>query len=399
MVGYDATNVRYVREKNVAHILNEMLLHLLRTHAGDPLPELLTFLQSVEGRNRCAGRKQQPYRPPEPKAGAHTLPQQQQQRRPDVISGGVLSTGSMLNEGFCVPLPVGAGHPCPVQPHANASQGLHGGVMADGSVLHEGLVPYRPGVGLAALAGATMTTQRRVQSLLAAADVTCVPKSKLEKGGGINVLVDSATADIVSGKAMRGIKTLARAGRADPAEYNDPGIGRALLCGGLTGDGSFINEGVIGGQQVVGSALEHLLATAGAGEWRVALLGQGSGTALGYAPYNPQHPLWSTNFGGVLPGGSFLNDGVVSLPAREPGAGLAALYAVSEQDSQVWSLRSGDGLACLEDAAKKVGRCGKGSTTLFRSGRVQSRSLLCALHQDSSSLRMLGHLANCFGPC
>ena len=53
-MGYDVINVRYTRDKDVAHILNEMLLHLLRVKPKDPLTSLGGFLESSEGQNAIA---------------------------------------------------------------------------------------------------------------------------------------------------------------------------------------------------------------------------------------------------------------------------------------------------------------------------------------------------------
>ena len=48
MVGCNAINIRYTREKNIAFILNEMLLHLLKAHPEDAVGSLLKYLQGAD---------------------------------------------------------------------------------------------------------------------------------------------------------------------------------------------------------------------------------------------------------------------------------------------------------------------------------------------------------------
>ena len=50
-MGYDAINIRYTRDKHVAHTLNEMLLYLLNAKPDDPVVGLLAYLDSAAGRN------------------------------------------------------------------------------------------------------------------------------------------------------------------------------------------------------------------------------------------------------------------------------------------------------------------------------------------------------------
>jgi len=329
MVGYDVSNVSYVREKNVAHILNEMLLHLLRTHAGDPLPSLLHFLESGEGQQRLTGRK----RAPKAATGAPV--------QPDVAKPSPS------------PLPVAT---CGKVPTAVGTRGLHGGLMP-GGVLNDGVILPVPGRGLDALdAASTAKALPNLQTLLGSAN--------------------SAPGD------------------AAPEGFHDPTLGRTLLHGGVVG-GGYLNEGVLGYEREKGAALSALITTGTADHKWLALLGQSEPTAQGYAPYVPQDPLLSINFGGVLPGGSFLNDGIIGLPSHEPGAGLAALLSVASPESYVASLKAGDGLAALEAAANKVGCEGRGVTALNRSAHLIERQMLKEIASDSPPGSMLRSLLFC----
>eukprot|EP01062_Namystynia_karyoxenos_P008603 TRINITY_DN1302_c0_g3_i1.p1 TRINITY_DN1302_c0_g3~~TRINITY_DN1302_c0_g3_i1.p1 ORF type:complete len:410 (+),score=76.15 TRINITY_DN1302_c0_g3_i1:93-1322(+) len=400
MVNYNALNVKYVREKNLAHILNEMLLHLLRAHPDDPLPALLAFLQSVDGQGRVRCKARSQYRPmasskPQKAAAAQPLPQQQQQRS-DVLSGGLLASGSVLHEGIMAPVGtatrISGGRPCVAPKGRSGFRALHGGQLGDGSVLHEGVMPELPGRGLAALSAAATARHTRVQLVLAAGGRKAFG-GPIEPGQGLDTLMACATELIAAGVSkMCGVRALyAGSTRADPAECNDPALGRGLLCGGILGGGGFLNEGILGASPEFGAALAHLLAAATEEHWRAALLGQGSATKLGFKPYIPQDPLLSIGFGGVLSDNTFLNEGVQILPKREPGTGLSALLSVAPAESRhLKSLCAGDGLETLFDAASRgMLQASKGLAALKRGSKVIARELLSPMAFASAPGSML----------
>ncbi|KAJ9450070.1 hypothetical protein DIPPA_30676 [Diplonema papillatum] len=69
-MGYNTQNVRYTRDKNVAHVLNEMLLHLLKLHPGDPLAALIHYLEKPEVASYLTKPARSKSKPRKPSSGA-----------------------------------------------------------------------------------------------------------------------------------------------------------------------------------------------------------------------------------------------------------------------------------------------------------------------------------------
>eukprot|EP01060_Flectonema_neradi_P013869 TRINITY_DN20597_c0_g1_i1.p1 TRINITY_DN20597_c0_g1~~TRINITY_DN20597_c0_g1_i1.p1 ORF type:complete len:386 (+),score=66.55 TRINITY_DN20597_c0_g1_i1:70-1227(+) len=57
MVGCNAINIRYTREKNIAFILNEMLLHLLKAHPPNAVDSLVKYLENADMQMLLKGGK------------------------------------------------------------------------------------------------------------------------------------------------------------------------------------------------------------------------------------------------------------------------------------------------------------------------------------------------------
>eukprot|EP01062_Namystynia_karyoxenos_P065842 TRINITY_DN5989_c0_g3_i2.p2 TRINITY_DN5989_c0_g3~~TRINITY_DN5989_c0_g3_i2.p2 ORF type:complete len:456 (+),score=106.02 TRINITY_DN5989_c0_g3_i2:132-1499(+) len=91
----DPRNITYTREKRIPHVLNEMLLHLLKTKPEDPMLSLVVFLQSGDGRNRLARDPswwpKEDRRPPKSAAPTPAAPQQAQQKGAAAGSAAVVA--------------------------------------------------------------------------------------------------------------------------------------------------------------------------------------------------------------------------------------------------------------------------------------------------------------------